>query len=352
MLLEYLPQIKSYLVTFEAGIDLLNLSGWGGGDERYDRSITQPAVACLKGFQDASNIYSYLNYHVNVCNGDDNQKEAIHAIQKFQRECIFILNKLRGFPVNPSFLIPYGYIPMRLPTFTDICITTIPFIDLDCPITWATMTHEIIHGLAKHASTKRTDIYEDELKCDFWATATIGPAYLLSYLILCGLMTGRARFDGYSHPTHPYIEKRINLCTSVLKDFLGYSEGFIDDWMKKAYEYIYKFEPEPGMVEDIKSNERLFESIQMKILNGYNTDQVNEKISEFGFTFKKFRDNKVSGVGKQLVMGKHVSYNSPITVMNGLLYATIRETEIDIYNTKIVESTVKSIKKSPLIQVS
>jgi len=308
----------------------------------YDKALILPYKVCINNFQDVSRVYSFLNYHRHMCNADKIHGKAIHAIQILQDDCMNILGKVKGFDQNPSFLIPYGNMPQQITTQSAINITVIPFIDLDCPVTWPVMAHETVHAIGKYAGARDSDNWMNELKCDFAATIALGPAYPLSYLLTYGLIPGRAKYLGESGPSHPYLENRLELCSEVLKKYLSYSDGFIDGWMKKAYEYVYRFETEKTSAE----HEKIMKKHAQELLDGFlpNTE-TEENALLYGYSFEKFKKNKTAGVGKALLKGENIKAKTPATIMNALVYETIRENP-DPANTKILNAVIESLQKS------
>ncbi len=337
------------LKTFYDAIDIANFkSGMDSSDNirHYGDNIMQPYKVCVKGFRNLSNIYNCLCHHLSACKSGNINSRSIHEIQRFQDDCVMVLSKIRGFSVWPSLLIPsYNPTPTQITTYSPINITSIPYIDLGCPITWPVMAHETVHAVGKFASMRPEDKWMDEFKCDFFATLAIGPAYLLSYLLTYGSIPGRAKFKDEKIISHPFPEHRITLCVEVLKEFLGYEEDFVEGWMKKIYEYIYFFESDSSETST-ENVEGTFRNQIRELIDGFKVNtEFKENVSQWGFTYDKFKEYKVSNISNPIVKAKKIIGRTPVTLMNGLIYGIVRH-ETDITDPDMHQAFMESLKNS------
>ena len=350
LLVEISKDKQKELKIFYDAIDIAKFKSDQNSDDnprRYDSTIMQPYKLCVKSFRNLSNVYNCLSHHLSACRSDEINSRSVHGIQRFQDDCVVVLNRIRGFDVWPSFLVPsYNPTPTQITTYSKINITSIPYIDLGCPITWPVMAHETVHAIGKFASRNSLgDKWMDEFKCDFFATLAVGPAYPLSYLLAYGLIPGRAKFGDGEVISHPFPENRITLCVEVLKEFLGYDEGFVEGWMKKVYEYIYFFESD-SLESSTKTPEKTFRKQTRELIDGFKGNpDFKEKVSIWGFTYDKFKEYKVSNISNPIVDAERIPGRTPATLMNGLIYGIVRR-ETDITDPGIHQAFMESLENS------
>ena len=234
--------------------------------------------------------------------------------------------------------MPYAGTPKALSTPLKVNVLFMSFFDLSCPLVWPVLTHETVHSLLKSAPLRKEDRLKLELKCDFWATVAIGPAYPLSFALSYAIIPSRVLESEERSDNHPFNEVRIRLCSRVLHEFLGYDKGFIEGFLEKKYGHLI-------CPDDSELDEDSVKQMDA-VLGGYGSDDVVDGILKWGFDWKRFKANKINGIGKNLAKGEPALGHTPRDVLNGISYAIVRKDNLSPYDPSFIDASLKSIEDS------
>lgn len=340
---ERVQNLRTDLKTFGTTIATLSPGS------HYSESVMQSAMKCNGELEEAIQIHGYIVYHTKICK-EKFYNTTIHAIQKFQNECLHLLTLIRpSLPKYPTLLVPYGYTPNAYIHTAPICVTTVPCIDLYCPLSWGTLAHEIAHTAIRGIPKTNREQHILELKCDFWATILVGPAFPIAFSLAYGSLPSKARYKEIK-PSHPFSETRLRFCERVLMEGLGYPKDFIES-IEKHYHYLFDYEPSTDVKTGISEIDKETAELMNEVMSLLSTPMIKEGVTTYGFTWDTWTDthggkNGAAGIAEQLKKGRPLHARLVRDLLNGLTYHILEDKQANIHDEKLLAILLESINNS------